>query len=144
MKARYLACAALLLTALAARAGDAPPVPDATLKVSAKQVAAGAGFSWGSGKLTYREKQYDVSLDGLTVGTVGVTAIDATGEVYGLSKLEDFEGTYMAVAAGSTIGGGGGKVAMKNQNGVVVQMQATTLGVGLTIGVSGVKLALRK
>ena len=120
------------------------PAPDATLRISAKQLAAGAGFSWGGGVLTYDGRDYPVKVDGLTVGSVGVTSIDAKGEVFGLHKLEDFPGTYFAAAAGSTIGGGAGKLVMKNQSGVVLHVQATTVGVGLTIGVSGVKLALVK
>lgn len=130
----------------AARAGEetSPPAPDATLRISAKQLAAGAGFSWGGGVLSFDGRDFPVTLDGLTVGSVGITSIDATGEVFGLHKLEDFPGTYFAAAAGSTIGGGAGKLVMKNQNGVVLHVQATTIGVGLTIGVSGVKLALAK
>jgi hypothetical protein len=148
MKARLRLCAAvvgvLLVGTLGGARADEERTPDATLKVSATAVAAGAGYSWGTGKLSYRGKDYDITLDGLTVGTVGVTSIEAVGEVYDLRKLEDFAGTYEAVVAGSTIGGGAGATTMKNQNGVVVKMSATTLGVGLTIGVSGVKLALKK
>src|SRR5262245_48481976 len=135
---------ALLSGACAAGAGEdkSAPIPDATLRVSAKQLAAGAGFSWGRGVLTFDGKDYPVKVDGLTVGTVGVTSIDAQGQVFDLHKLEDFPGTYFAAAAGSTIGGGAGKLVMKNQSGVVLHVQATTIGVGLTIGVSGVKLTL--
>ena len=151
MKTRWLLCAALvgavaMGTLRAARAVEESPAPqpDATLRISAKALAAGAGFSWGSGLLNYKGKEYPVKLDGLTVGTVGITSIDAVGEVYDLKDVADISGTYMAAVAGSTIGGGGGKLVMKNQNGVVVHLQAVTLGVSLTMGVSGVKLALAK
>ena len=118
------------------------PIPDATLRISAKQLSAGAGFSWGGGVLRYKGQEYPIKVDGLTVGTVGLTEIEASGEVFDLHKLEDFAGTYFGAVAGSTIGGGAGKLVMKNQSGVVVHVQATTLGVGLTVGLSGVKLAL--
>ena len=151
MNTRWLLRAALigavaLGTFGAARAGEESPapLPDATLRISAKQLAAGAGFSWGGGTLNYKGNEYAVKIDGFTVGTVGVTSIDAAGAVYDLKKLEDFPGTYFAAVAGSTIGGGGGKLVMKNQNGVVMHVQATTVGVGLTIGVSGLKVALAK
>jgi len=117
---------------------------EGTLKISATALSAGAGYSWGTGKLSYKGKEYPVTIDGLTVGAVGISTIDATGEVDDLKKLEDFDGTYMAAAAGSTIGGGAGMVVMKNQNGVEVKLQATTRGVSFTLGVSGVKLALKK
>ena len=70
--------------------------------------------------------------------------IEATGKVYDLKKLDDFNGTYAAAAAGATIGGGGGAVTMKNQNGVVVTMTATTRGISLTLGASGVKFTVKK
>ncbi|HTO07517.1 MAG TPA: hypothetical protein VMR86_10735 [Myxococcota bacterium] len=118
--------------------------PDATLTLSAKAVSAGAGYSWGGGKLMYGGKTYDVTIDGLTVGAVGMTSITASGEVYGLKKLEDFDGNYTAVAAGATIAGGGGLLTMQNQNGVQVTLKSTTQGLSLTLGVSGAKLALKK
>lgn len=48
------------------------------------------------------------------------------------------------MVGGATVGGGGGGLAMKNQNGVVVELVATTQGVSLTAGVSGVKLSIKK
>jgi hypothetical protein len=92
----------------------------------------------------YKGKSYDVTIDGLTVGAAGISSITASGKVYDLKKLEDFDGNYTAVAAGSAIGGGGGALTMQNQNGVQVTLKATTRGVNLTIGVSGVKLAVKK
>jgi hypothetical protein len=151
MRARSLLCAAVvgafLLGSLQVAHADEKhkaPKPDATLKISAKALAAGAGYSWGGGKLTYKGKTYDVTIDGLTVGAVGISSIAASGKVYKLAKIEDFDGNYTAVAAGAAIGGGGSALTMENQNGVQVTMKATTRGVNLTIGVSGVKLAVKK
>ena len=145
MKTRSLVCAAVVGALLAGTLGFAYAQDDETiLRVSATALSAGAGFSWGTGKLSYKGKEYPVTIDGVTVGAVGISSIDATGLVRNLTKLEDFDGTYFAAAAGSTIGGGAGKIAMKNQNGVEVTLQATTRGVGLTLGVSGVKLVLKK
>jgi len=149
MKARLLACPVLVGVLLVgtlggARADEKNEKPDAILSISAKSVAAGAGYSWGTGKLTYQGKEYEVTIDGLTVGTVGMTSIDAVGEVYYLKKLEDFDGNYTAAAAAGTIGGGNGALAMRNPHGVMVAMTATTRGVALTLGVSGVTIALKK
>jgi hypothetical protein len=148
MKTRSLLCAtvgaALLLGTFALARAEDKPVPDATLTVSAKAVGAGAGYSWGDGKLHYKGKTYDVTVDGLTVATVGASMIEATGEVYDLKKLADFDGTYTAAVVGGTVGGGGGATTMKNQHGVVVTMTATTQGISLTLGASGVKFAIKK
>ena len=73
-----------------------------------------------------------------------MTSIDAVGEVYYLKKVEDLNGNYTAATAGGTIGGGAGALSMRNSNGVMVAMTATTKGVSLTLGVSGVTLAVKK
>src|SRR5207237_9201232 len=63
---------------------------DATLRFSGGSFAAGIGFSWGSGTLTYQGKNYSVKVKGLSVGKVGVTSASAYGEVYNLKHLQDF------------------------------------------------------
>ena len=138
-----VAACLVALPGVAAAKGKAK-APDATIRLESKGVAAGVGFSWGSGKLHYKGKSYDLEVDGLTVGSVGAGSVTATGKVYHLKKLEDFDGNYTAVVGGAAIGGGGGGLAMRNQNGVDVHLTATTRGVSLTAGVSGVKLAIKK
>ena len=118
--------------------------PDATIKLSAGSVAAGIGVSWGSGTLTYRGKSHAISVTGLDVGSVGANKITANGSVYHLKSLADFDGNYTAVAAGATVGGGGGALAMQNQNGVVVHLVSTTQGVKLTLGAGGIKMEVKK
>jgi len=100
--------------------------PDATLRLSGKSVAAGIGFSWGKGTLTYKGKDYPVSVKGLALGKVGISGVTAAGKVYNLKA------------------GGGTAIAMKNQNGVRVLLHATTRGVDLTIGGAGVDMAIKK
>lgn len=118
--------------------------PDATLKLSAGSVAAGVGISWGSGTLTYQGKDYPISVKGLSVGDVGVTKVEASGKVYNLKKLEDFNGNYTSVAAGATVAGGGGVSAMRNQNGVSAELVATTQGLKFVLGAGGVDMQIKK
>src|SRR5262245_14356078 len=109
--------------------------PDATVKISGKSVAAGIGVEWGKGTVTYKGKAHPFSIDGLSVADVGVSSIDATGSVYHLKKLQDFEGQYTAAAAGATAGGGADVATMKNANGVVLHLKAATRGAELKAGV---------
>jgi hypothetical protein len=118
--------------------------PDATLQLHSGAVAAGVGISWGDGTLTYKGKQYAVSVNGLSLGKVGITKVTASGNVYHLKNLRDFSGNYTSATADITLGGGHSGVTMKNQNGVVVVVRATSKGVDLTIGASGVDLKLKK
>jgi len=117
---------------------------DATLSLTEGTVGIGIGFSWGKGTLAYKGKTYPVKVEGLSVGDVGVQRATATGNVYDLKKLEDFDGNYTAGAAGATIGGGAGISAMKNQNGVVIEMKSTTQGANLKLAAEGLKLSIQK
>jgi len=117
--------------------------PDATLTLSKGQVAVGIGWSWGDGVLTFKGKKYPFKVGGLSVVDVGITKGNAVGKVYHLKKLSDFNGTYTGAAAEGTIGGGAGVSAMKNQNGVVIELQSTTQGVNFKLAGEGVKFTLK-
>ena len=133
----------LALTAQGARAAEKEK-PDATVELSTGSVAVGIGFSWGGGELMYKGKKHPFSIDGLSVGDVGVSKATATGNVYHLKNLSDFEGNYTAAAAGATVGGGGAAAAMQNQSGVVINLFSTTRGLKLKLAAEGVKISFKK
>lgn len=118
--------------------------PDAKVEFTGGSVAAGVGYTWGSGTLTYKGAKYPITVDGLSAGSVGATDITASGKVYHLKKLEDFEGNYTAASAGATVGGGGSVTTMRNQNGVVIDSVSTTQGLKISLDAGGVKIKLRK
>ncbi len=124
--------------------GETAAKPAATIKFDEGSVAAGIGYSWGSGKLTYKGKTYPFKVDGLAVGEVGAAKVEAVGEVYDLKKLDDFTGTYTATSAEATAGGGAGIARMKNQNGVTLIVKARTQGINFKLALSGVKFELTK
>ena len=120
---------------------------DATLRLSGGSFAAGIGFSWGSGTLTYKGKDYPVSVNGLSLGKVGISGASAYGEVYNLKKLHDFNGHYRAGGAGNrgvTLASGRSASAMTNAAGVTVLLSSTEKGVDVNVGGSGVDMAIKK
>jgi hypothetical protein len=134
----------LALAAHGAQAAEKKEKPDATVKLTTGSVAVGVGYSWGGGDLMYKGKKYPISIDGVSVGDVGVSKATASGNVYHLKSLSDFEGNYTAGSAGATLGGGGSATAMKNQNGVVIKIYSTTRGLKLKLAAEGVKIAFKK
>jgi hypothetical protein len=102
-------------------------------------LAAGA---WGSGVLTYEGKDYPFRVSGLSVFDVGMTSAELSGEVFDLQNVADFNGTYRSFDAQDNVAGA---ATMKNQNGVVINLVATTLGLKfkLAVGSMNVKLAGR-
>jgi hypothetical protein len=138
----FITAAALGLTLATAQAKDTSPA--ATIKLSGGSVAAGVGVEWGRGTLTYDGQEYPISVKGLSVGDVGVTSIEASGKVFDLKSLRDFDGNYTTVAAGVTAAGGAGVAVMKNQNGVAVELVSTTQGVQIGLGGAGVDMKINK
>jgi hypothetical protein len=137
--------AALTLLVAAAYGDEAKKAPDGRVKFSGGSVAAGIGYTWGSGTLTYKGKKYPITVSGLSAGaSAGASSITASGSVYNLKKIEDFDGNYTAAATGATAGGGVGVVTMKNQNGVVIDSLATTRGLKLSLDAGGVNIKIKK
>src|SRR5262245_45915827 len=140
----FLAIAALGVALTAGAAEDEEKKPDATVRLSGGSVAAGIGYHWASGTLTYKGKEHPLEVKGLSAGDVGATKTEASGKVYNLKSLADFDGNYTAVGGGATVAGGGGVVTMKNQNGVTVDLVATTQGVKFALGGGGVDMKVKK
>jgi hypothetical protein len=128
----------------AASTSEAAPAPTTgTVELSGGSVAAGLGFSWGGGTLTYDGRQYPFTVDGFRIGDVGITGIQAAGTVSHLDRVQDFSGNYTALQAGVTLAGGGSVATMQNQNGVVITITSTTQGLDVDIGAGGVSVALK-
>jgi hypothetical protein len=142
----------ILLLALGAMTGFTEAAtqeskPDATLRLSGGAFAAGIGFSWGSGTLTYKGKDYPVKVDGLSLGKVGITSSSAYGEVFNLKRLQDFNGHYDVGARGTrgvTLASGKSGTLMTNQAGVIVRISATQKGVNVNVTGGGVDMQLKK
>jgi hypothetical protein len=144
-KVGILLLAVGLTTGFAAeKAATTEEKPDATLDITHKSVAIGIGGSWGSGTLAYQGKEYPISVNGMSLGKVGVSKATARGNVYNLKRLKDFDGNYTSVGAGLTLAGGRSAVALKNQHGVKVTLYSTTKGLDVSVGGAGVEMSIKK
>ena len=98
----------------------------------------------GGGVLHYRGRDYPFSIGGLGVGGIGVTKLSATGEVYNLPSAAQFPGMYSQFRTGVALGdNGGGKLWLKNGQGVVLKLRGTSQGIGLTMGADAVHITYR-
>jgi hypothetical protein len=116
--------------------------PDATVSISEGSVAAGIGWSWGRGEISYQGKTYHFKIDGLSVAEVGITKAEASGTVYNLKDLADINGVYAAAAAGGTAGKGANVSSLRNAKGVVINLKSETKGADIKIAASGLKITL--
>ena len=129
MRKTLLVAGAGLALLLGQAAPSLAQTPDGVIELSGGSVAAGIGFTWGSGTLIYHGQRYPLSVSGLSLASVGINDYTPAGSVTGLKSPQDINGTFTAVSAGATLGGGGSVAAMTNQNGVVIHLTSTTLGV---------------
>ena len=102
------------------------------------------GGGQAKGVLHYQGKTYPFTAKGMSVGGVGVTKVDATGDVYFLNKLEDFPGIYSAATIGATVVKGAGGAQFQNDKGVFISVKNKSEGVGLSLGLAGVNIQMSK
>jgi hypothetical protein len=117
--------------------------PSGSVTLNGGTIAAGIGFEWADGTLNFHGKIYKFKLSGLSVLDIGSVAMNATGEVYDLARLEAFSGTYVSVTAGLTVGGGGSFAYLRNADGVVIKLVTTTVGLRFNLSADGVRIQLQ-
>ena len=93
--------------------------------------------------MNYNGKEYPVELEGLSVGDLGVSTMEAAGKVYDLADLAAFDGNYTTAAVGA-VAGGISVALMKNQNGVTVELISTTQGVRFELAGTEVESRIRR
>lgn len=120
-----------------------PKVLSGTISIESTQVAFIVSGQLGGGVLSYKGKDHAFDVGGLGVGGVGVQKVSAKGNVYNLADLSQFSGAYVQARAGATVGTGKGVLSLSNQHGVILELESTSEGVALSIGVDGMSITLK-
>jgi hypothetical protein len=145
-KVRTLSGLALffLVTALTSSAVPAEKAtPSGKVTMSTTSIAAGVGVSWGDGTLTVKGKNYPFSIEGLSLVNWGISKAQANGDVYNLTDVSKFAGTYVAAEAGLTLAGGMGGMVLRNSDGVVLHLRSVSQGAQLQLGTSGLIIKMK-
>lgn len=122
-------------------------VPDGTLKITRRTVSPGIGLEWGQGVLTYNGRDYPFSYRaGAPFRHVDteITTLELSGQVFNLKKLDDFNGNYQKVEIEGSVSGGGSRVTMKNQNGVVINVVSPIEGRKFDLTREGLDVELKE
>ncbi len=110
-----------------------------TLTINQVQVAWIFSGNVGGGKLRYGGKTYPFSIGGLGVGGFGISKIEATGEVYNLRRLSDFDGAYGQARAGIVVADmSKGSLWLENPQGVYIRLTAKRKGIALALGLDAI------
>src|SRR6516165_11497228 len=134
----------VMTVATGAVAAEKAATPSGKVTIQSTAIAAGIGVTWGDGKLSFKGKDYPFSIDGLTVVDFGISRANAVGDVYNLTDVAKFAGTYVAAEAGFTLAGGMGGMVLRNQDGVVMHIRSVSRGARLQLGTSGLRITLKQ
>jgi hypothetical protein len=124
--------------------GSAAPV--ATIELASEQMRLIYGGTAGKGTLHYNGKDYSFTFKTASagLGAKAVTSVTATGSVFGLQRIEDFEGKYTAVTKGVVAGQAQTKATYTNDAGVRIELVGTVKGAGLSMGAGMATIKLVK
>jgi hypothetical protein len=143
MKSSLVIALSIFAATAALAPAEAKTMPSATATFSGDSVAVGVVFTWGNGVLTFRGKRYPFKVDGLSAVGLGMNSINGTGEIYHLTNVADFAGTYGTAGAGSTISKGQrGRAILENDKGVVIEFRAKEIGAEVSLAAGGVVIRL--
>ena len=103
-----------------------------TLQFSMTSIGFLVGVRWGEGVLTLNDGfQLSFDVSGAKLLETGIATAKFEGEVYNLTNLEDFEGTYWGASTKITVIKGKGELRTNNANCVFIRARST--GGGLQI-----------
>jgi hypothetical protein len=113
--------------------------PSGTLTMHQVDVALLLNAGWGGGTLNYQGR-HAFKIKGLGVGGIGISKLEAYGNVFRLKQLSDFGGVYGSVQAGAVAGDAQlhGGLWMQNPAGVQIHLVPRRQGVSLNLGADGV------
>lgn len=123
-------------------AQDENRVPSGHVSVKIAQGAFLVSAGGGEGTLTFKGKDYPFKLGGLGVGGIGGQLVEAEGEVYNLTSIEDFPGVYLNLEGGYSAWQGKSDLWLKNGRGVKIELHSRTHGLMMTVGAEGLAVTM--
>src|SRR6516164_4625036 len=115
------------------------------VEMSQVQAAYIGSGSAGHGTLRLRGNTYPFNVGGLGVGGIGISKIEARGDVYGLRRLGDFPGAYAQGRYGFALGTtSAGDLWLQNEHGVIMRLNAKRKGLMLSLGGDAVVISMNQ
>jgi hypothetical protein len=134
-------------TAAPASEGSAPTLhgkaPSGTVDMEEVSIAYLGEAGGGKGTLTFQGRTYPFEIAGLGGGGVGISTVDASGEVYNLTDISQFDGAYGEGRYGAVVGDAStGDLWLENNDGVVMHLKAKREGLMLSLGADVVDIRM--
>jgi hypothetical protein len=134
-------------TAAPASEGAAPTLrgkaPSGYVDMEEVSIAYLGQAGGGKGTLTFQGQTYPFDIAGLGGGGIGISKLDASGEVYNLTDVAQFDGAYGEARYGAVIGDAStGELWLENNAGVVMHLKAKREGLMLSLGADVVDIRM--
>ena len=126
-------------------ASDPPDLKlSGTVEIEQVQLAFLYSGNLGGGRLYYQGRTHEFTIGGLGIGGIGVSKIEATGEVYNLNNLGDFPGAYGQARYGYAIEKESmGELWLQNVDGVRIRLDAKREGLALSLGADAIYIGFK-
>jgi hypothetical protein len=136
--------AALIAGAVILGSAPAPSYADTgAVRFSVGSAGFILGVGGGSGTLTFKGRTYRLSIGGVRIGTIGVSATEVRGRALNMRQPSDIAGTYSAAGASIAVIGGGGVARLQNEKGVILEVSAVKVGLEANLNLGGVTISLQ-
>lgn len=137
--------AALIVVGAVHTAAFAEGKPSAKIQFEVYKAGLVVGVSGGSGTLTFKGKEYPISIGGVSLGaTIGASKTGFVGEVFNLSAVGDIEGIYSGGKAGLALAGGEKVAELKNSKDVLLKVSGKQIGLEVTLDLNGMQISLKE
>ena len=133
-----------LVAIVGASVSSAVYADSGTVRLSVVKGGWVIGGSGGSGTLTFRGRQYPLSVGGLSAGLVfGASQTNFSGRVTNIRSPSDVAGVYGAAGGGVAIVGGVRAIVLRNEKGAVLSLSGRQIGLMANLDLSGMAISLR-
>jgi len=117
--------------------------PSGTVRLQLVQASFVGSASSGKGVLHFQGHDYPFTTKGGGIGGFGLSKFEASGAVYNLNSVADFDGPYAQVRAGLALGEQGkGKMVLRNPHGVTMSLNGRRRGLALSLGADALIVSL--
>jgi hypothetical protein len=115
-----------------------------TVEIDEDQVNLLANDKSGGGRLRYQGRVYPFSIGGLGINGLGYSHVKATGTVYNLTNIHEFEGIYGRARWGyALVGTSAGKLWLeKAGSDIVIKLEAKRDDLAVSLGGDAVDISL--
>jgi hypothetical protein len=141
---RFRSVLIALLIIIGAGISSAAYADNGTVRIKILKAGWVIGGSAGSGTLTFKGRQYPLSVGGLSAGLVfGGSVTEFVGRVSNIRTASDVAGVYGAVGAGGAVIAGARVIALRNGKGALLELDGRQIGLMANLDLSGMAISLK-